>query len=78
LPLIVKNMRDRLLAFRLGSAAALCQTDSLIDQLQERVRQLQCEKATLARELCEARLEIAMRDQRDILAAASSPSKALH
>jgi predicted phage tail protein len=36
------------------------------------------EKATLARKLCEAELEIARRDQRDAFAACQSPSAAVH
>jgi hypothetical protein len=78
MPLIVKGPRAGLLAFRLGSAAALRQTDDLIDQLQTQIKQLQCERATLSRQLCEARLEIAMRDQRDLLARADSPSQLMH
>jgi hypothetical protein len=36
--------------------------------------QSESEKAILSRELCEARLEIAMRNQRDAFAACPSPS----
>lgn len=85
MPLIVKSPRAGLLAFRLGSAVALRETESVIDQLQTRVRELQAqlhqaetEKAVLSRKLCETRLEIALREQRDLLARADSPSQLMH
>jgi hypothetical protein len=36
------------------------------------------EKAVLARKLCEARLDIALREHGDLLARADSPSAAVH
>jgi multidrug resistance efflux pump len=68
MPLILKNKTDRATA-QFAHAAAMRSTNEIVEQLQAQVKRLQCEKATLARELCEARLDLARVD---------SPSQAVH
>jgi hypothetical protein len=75
MPLVVKSPRAGLLAFRMGSVAALRETDDLVTQLQAQIKRLQCEKATVARELAEARFEISLLD---LLARTDSPSSSVH
>jgi hypothetical protein len=82
MPLILKKPRDGLLAFRLGTAAALRETDSVIDQLRDQLRSERTQHAfKLAekkRELAELRYQLAKRDREEAFARAPSPSTMMH
>jgi hypothetical protein len=82
MPLILKKPREGLLAFRLGTTAALRETDSVIEQLREQLRSERTQHASkLAekeRELAELRYELARRDREEAFARPSSPSTMVH
>lgn len=68
MPIIKSNSRDRLLAFRLDSSRALKQTDNVVEQLRQQIRQHAFEEtqlreqiALLERELAESRWQLARR-----------------
>jgi hypothetical protein len=54
------------------------QTQREREQAKFNMAQAETEKALLSRELCEARLQIVVRDRRDALAVCSSPSPSVH
>jgi hypothetical protein len=71
-----------MLAFRLGTVAALRETDSVIEQLRDQLaaehKQNAFRLAEKERELAELRHELAKRDTQDAFAQLPSPSKSLH